>query len=126
MKKFLKKSDKGFSLVELIVVIAIMAVLIGVIAPAFMKYVGKSKDSVKTQNLDEMRRAANIVIVDETFTAPAAELSFTITDGVYSNETDAAAKSFKTLMDAALGAAGYPEGTYTVTIAANGESVKVQ
>lgn len=34
-----QKNNKGFSLVELIVVIAIMAVLVGVLAPQLMKYV---------------------------------------------------------------------------------------
>ncbi|MDE7360278.1 MAG: prepilin-type N-terminal cleavage/methylation domain-containing protein, partial [Lachnospiraceae bacterium] len=32
-------NDKGFSLVELIIVIAIMAILIVVLAPQYLKYV---------------------------------------------------------------------------------------
>ena len=35
------RNNKGFSLVELIVVVAIMAVLVGVLAPAYLKYVEK-------------------------------------------------------------------------------------
>lgn len=40
-----KKNNKGFSLVELIVVIAIMAVLVAVLAPQFTKYVDRSRMS---------------------------------------------------------------------------------
>lgn len=36
-------TNKGFSLVELIIVVAIMAVLIGVLAPQYMRYVEKTK-----------------------------------------------------------------------------------
>ncbi len=44
--------NKGFSLVELIIVIAIMAVLIGVLAPVMIKYVEKGKEAKDISNLD--------------------------------------------------------------------------
>lgn len=40
-----KMNDKGFSLVELIIVIAIMAVLVVVLAPQYLKYVERSRNS---------------------------------------------------------------------------------
>ncbi len=49
-----KMNNKGFSLVELIVVIAIMAVLVGVLAPMFIRYVEKSRESTDLQNLDSI------------------------------------------------------------------------
>lgn len=41
-----KKNNKGFSLVELIIVIAIMVALVAVLAPQFSKYVQNARDSV--------------------------------------------------------------------------------
>ena len=59
-----KMNNKGFSLVELIVVIAIMAVLIGVLAPQFMKYVEKSRESTDIQNLDTCVSAVRTYYAD--------------------------------------------------------------
>ena len=57
MQHFFKKpvnkatANKGLSLVELIIVIAIMAVLIVVITPAYTKYIHKSKVATDWANL---------------------------------------------------------------------------
>ena len=52
-----KMNNKGFSLVELIVVIAIMAVLVGVLAPQFIKYVESSRRSTDVSNAETIRSA---------------------------------------------------------------------
>lgn len=43
MNRKVKKNNKGFSLVELIIVLAIMAVLMAVMVPVFLQYVGWAK-----------------------------------------------------------------------------------
>lgn len=49
-----KINNSGFSLIELIIVIAIMAVLVAVIAPNLTKYLGKAKVNADIKNLDEV------------------------------------------------------------------------
>ena len=60
-----KMNNKGFSLVELIIVIAIMAVLVGVLAPQFLKYVEKSREGKDEQSMGEVNNAVKVAVTDE-------------------------------------------------------------
>ena len=62
--------NKGFSLVELIVVVAIMAVLVGILAPAYLSYVEKTRRGTDENMAEEIRHtveisAADICVYDE-------------------------------------------------------------
>ena len=52
--------NKGFSLVELIVVVAIMAVLVGVLAPAYLRYVEKARRQTCYWNMDNVVREVQL------------------------------------------------------------------
>ena len=58
------RNNKGFSLVELIIVIAIMAILVGVMAPQLIKYIEKSNVSADTQVCDSIHSAILTSMMD--------------------------------------------------------------
>ena len=58
------KNNKGFSLVELIIVIAIMAILVGVMAPQLIKYIEKTNVSADTQLADTCKTALTTAMMD--------------------------------------------------------------
>lgn len=86
MKK--KMNNKGFSLVELIIVIAIMAVLMVVLAPQFLKYVEKSRLQKDNSAISEITNAIEIACADEKIldAIPAAGTSFTFTGDAGANK----------------------------------------
>ena len=80
-----KKNNKGFSLVELIVVIAVMAVLVGVLAPAYLRYVDKAKLQKDVSAVGEVVEAIKIAAAEEAvyneIYSATSGLDVTITDG---------------------------------------------
>ena len=60
----LHKDNKGFSLVELIIVIAIMAVLTALLAPQFLKYVEKARIERDRANIQAVVRVFNLACIE--------------------------------------------------------------
>lgn len=62
-----KLNNKGFSLVELIIVIAIMVILVAVIAPQYTKFVNNSRVSTDVQTAADMVTAIDVAVADGTY-----------------------------------------------------------
>ena len=60
-----KMNNKGFSLVELIIVIAIMAILSAALAPQLMKYIEKSRVSTDQSSCAAIESCVNAALAEE-------------------------------------------------------------
>lgn len=81
MKNEKKMNNKGFSLVELIIVIAIMAVLVAVLAPQYMRFVERGRAASDRDNVQAIVSALQVHGADTEATNPLASGTITLSRG---------------------------------------------
>ncbi|MBR1874207.1 MAG: type II secretion system protein [Eubacterium sp.] len=116
MQKYLAGEREGFSLVELIIVIAIMAILIGVIALAVIPNIQRSRESKDLTTLDNIMSSVNIAIANNKISSAG---NFTYTGTAPATIGTDADKVNKAVCDE-LGAVSLGSS------AANGGSIEVE
>lgn len=86
--------EAGFSLVELIVVVAIMAVLTGILAPVYLHYLEKSRIGADENTAEEIRRATESIVlsgeyeVTEEVLVTFSAAGITVTDVPYASKLE--------------------------------------
>jgi type IV pilus assembly protein PilA len=115
MNEIRTNENKGFSLVELIVVIAIMAVMAAVLAPSLLGYVERSRAQKDDSAMGELTNSIKLALADQdvfdeclAYTRKAAPSCYV--DGTYAevadNATTAAAPAIITKAQSTAGGAG--------------------
>lgn len=77
-----KKTDRGFSLIELIIAIAILIILTGLLAPQFMKYIEKSRKAACLNNVDVMIKEYQVAMIDNPDITPEEALDMMVKRGM--------------------------------------------
>ena len=110
MNKFQKKlanrkeDNKGFSLVELIIVIAIMAILVGIVGTQVLPYINKSKEAKDFQIINSYCTAATTA-----YSSNAEKTTAVTTIIIGGTNTDATGAPAKTLEDEIITLTGYAD-----------------
>ena len=88
-----KRNDKGFTLVELIVVLVILAILAAILVPALLGYIDRAREKQVTTNAEAALVAAQGKMADayKNFDDPADHVTISQIVGL----TDIAEKSFE-------------------------------
>lgn len=145
LQKYLSGEREGFSLVELIIVIAIMAILIGIIALAVIPYMEKSRVGKDQQTVDTVYSAYQSAIADAQSQGKPVK-NITSLRGIAASTTDTFEKALlnnlgvpdgakvcdKLISEASSGGTGrdieckYDAGTKKITVKALGVTATIE
>ncbi len=97
IQKYLSGSNEGFSLVELIIVIAIMAILVGVVALAVIPNLERSRESKDLATLDSACSALSVAVANAG--SSASNGSASISNGSLNGMTGTMSTTFTEQLD---------------------------
>jgi type IV pilus assembly protein PilA len=123
-----KIDNKAFSLVELIIVMAIMAALVGILAPQYMKYVSKTEKTRDCSTINTILNACETMALDpDTTWRSGATNAMTIvvanTGATYSNGASNELNGYVPESDAKLKSSDWGPFTIVATMSPNGRVV---
>ena len=116
----MKKNNKGFTLAELLIVVAIIAVLVAIAIPVFTSQLEKSREATDIANV----RSAYATLMTEYLTNTDSGQSMTVSARQTQTGWQGTPGTIVTMVNGEESAISYNAKTagtdYTVTIASNG------
>lgn len=127
-----KKNDKGFSLIELIIAIAILVILTGFLAPNIIRYIEKSRVAKDMQTLDTVYEAVQIALTEENLKVEPTPYQITKTTPLTADSDTATEKTlfgemYKTLgsQNLTLVSKACKDAQINITVDSKDNSVRV-
>jgi type IV pilus assembly protein PilA len=114
MLKHLRSKKKGFTLIELVMVIAIIGVLAAIIMPKFSDQKSKANDAATRANLESLRSALQMYVSEQNYVpTSAAQAQAALISGVPKVYLRAIPNAYtgSTTSTAVAGGVGAPTGT---------------
>ena len=127
-----KMNNKGFSLVELIVVVLIMAIIAVALAPQVMKWVENSRKSTDIENYNALVEAANVASTNEDVIAEIKSATATIsmdasgTSGGGTNLQACMAQTLPGYTATKITSGDWSGYTFKIVISSTGNGIQVQ
>ena len=120
-----KMNNKGFSLVELIIVIAIMAILIAVLAPQYLRYVEKSRLQSDNSAIGEVANAIKVAAANDDINKEIGSSVTVKLDGTYGGAGTLLKEELEAVCGTSLSATSnsYSGGLPDLTAAKNSNGV---
>ena len=116
IKRTNNKNKKGFTLIELIIVLAVMAIITLIAIPNFAAVRNNSKVKADLQSCETIKRTVLMLVSDETVTVKTGTtISFVPGTTTAKNDTNELSDEEAKKIDEALKEVKAPQGNKTVT-----------